>query len=311
MRSADEVLAAVAAVTPLIRGRAAAAEQAGRAPDELIAALHQQRLFRLWIPERFGGDELPLPDALRAFEAVARVDGSIGWLVTIGVGGGLFAAYMEASAARAIYEPADALIAGSGAPSGRAQVVRGGYRVSGQWRYASGAPHATWFTANAVVYRRSESAPPPRTREVRAMAFPADTVTVESTWDVAGLRATASHDFAVAAAFVPGAYSFAVGDARQGSGPLYRFPFGSIAELSFASVGLGIARHAMDEFAALAATRRLAESGALLRTRPAAHDAYARAEANVSAARAWLFAVALTAWRTVAAGRRISVTGRR
>jgi alkylation response protein AidB-like acyl-CoA dehydrogenase len=143
------------------------------------------------------------------------------------------------------------------------------------------------------------------------VAFPAGAVTVGSTWEVSGLRATASHDFAVVDAFVPAAYSFAVGDVPSGSGPLYRFPFGAIAELSFAAVALGIAHHALDEFAALASTWRLAESGALLRARPAAHEAYARAEASVSAARSWLFELAGTAWNTVEGGRHVSAGGQR
>src|SRR5690606_333711 len=109
-------------------------------PDEVVNLLVRHRLFRLWIPRRYDGLELTLPDALAVYERAAQIDGSLGWAVMIGAGGGLFAAYLEESAAREIFGPASAVIAGSGAPDGRAERAAGGYRVSGRWRYASGAP---------------------------------------------------------------------------------------------------------------------------------------------------------------------------
>src|SRR5690606_40607732 len=58
--------------------------------------------------------------------------------------------------ARAVFGPSAAVIAGSGAPDGRAERVPGGYRVQGRWRYASGAPYATTVTANCIVTRGGE-----------------------------------------------------------------------------------------------------------------------------------------------------------
>jgi hypothetical protein len=51
-----------------------------------------------------------------------------------------------------------AVIAGSGAATGRAEVVPGGYRVSGRWRFVSGAQYATTSTANCLVTLASEAA---------------------------------------------------------------------------------------------------------------------------------------------------------
>ena len=79
--------------------------------------------------------------------------------------------------------------------------MRGGYRAGGEWGFASGAPHATWFTANCVL----TDAP---AGTIRAMTFPAAAVTIEPTWEVSGLRATASHSFSVRTALVRSAYTF-------------------------------------------------------------------------------------------------------
>src|SRR4051812_23260818 len=150
-RDREELLAAVQVVAPVVTSAAAEADRAGRYPAHVIDALTAQRLFRLWIPRSLGGDELPLPASLEVFEAASRLDGAAGWLVTIGTGGGLFAAQFDEETAREIFGPPEALIAGSGAPCGTAVRSKDGYRVEGRWGYASGAHHATSFTANCVL----------------------------------------------------------------------------------------------------------------------------------------------------------------
>src|SRR5690606_35846171 len=180
----------------LVGARAEEPDGRSALADDVVRALVQHRLSRLWIPRRYEGLELGLPDALEIYQAAARIDGSFGWAVMIGAGGGLFAAYLDEPSARAVFGPSDAVIAGSGAPDGRAERVPGGYRVQGRWRYASGAPYATTFTANCIVTRggapvRGDAGEP----LVRAMAFPRDAVEIVETWDAAGMRATSSHDF--------------------------------------------------------------------------------------------------------------------
>lgn len=242
-RTREQVLDAVERVAVAVREASAEAERDSRFPAHVLDGLVEQRLFRLWLPVSLGGDELALPDALHVFESAARIDGSFGFLVTIGVGGGLFAARLEEPAAREIFGPPTAVIAGSGAPNGTAAPVEGGYRVSGRWAYASGAHHATWFTANCKV-----SGPATGKPVIRAMAFPAARVRILDTWHVSGMRATDSHDFEVEDQFVPLQHSFDVFGEPREVGPLYRVPFGGIAECSFAAVALGIAGNALEAF---------------------------------------------------------------
>ncbi len=304
-RTLDAILDELDAVAPEARTTAAAAERAARLAPEVVDALLARRLLRLWLPRDLDGDELDLVDALHVFEAASRVDGAFGWTVTIGVGGNLFAAFLDADGAREVFGAPEAVVAGSGAPSGRADVVDGGYRASGRWRFASGAPHATWFTANCVVHADgSPMSAPGGGPLVRAMAFPADAVEVLHSWDVSGLRATSSHDFAVAETFVPARRTFSVfaGPPRVDA-PLYRYPFTGIAQLSFAAVGLGVARHAVDAFTTLAAEQRsTAAGGALLRDVPVARLRLTEAEATLASARALLFDAARDTWLTVCAG---------
>src|SRR5690606_545847 len=195
----------------LVRDEARDADRLAALSERVTSRLIRHRLFRLWIPRRYDGLELALCDALSIYHAAARIDGSLGWAVMIGAGGGLFAAFLEPESAREIFGPEAAVIAGSGAPDGRAERVPGGYRVRGRWRYASGAPYATTFTANCIVTSGGEPVRDVNGEPlVRAMAFPRSDVEIVETWDAAGMRATASHDFVVEDAFVSEARSFSV-----------------------------------------------------------------------------------------------------
>jgi len=291
-RDRTAVLAALDGVAPLIRAHAAEADRAGRFPDVVVGAMKAAGLMRLWVPRSIGGDELALPDALAVFEAASALDGGAGWLVTIGTGGNLFAATMEPEFAREVYGPQNALIAGSGMPSGTATPVStpegGGYRIDGRWRYASGACHATWFTANTLVEDGSQE------RLMRAVAIPAPRVQVHETWDTLGMRATNSHDFSVAGEFVPEAHTFNVFGEPHEDGQLYRFPFMSIAQTSFAAVALGIARHGIEAFRASASEERL--------ERNTVRGRLAEAEASLASARDRFFEAAERTWAKVEAG---------
>ncbi len=299
----QKLLRSLEDLTPLLRASAADADRLARLPREVSSALVQHELFRLWIPKGAAGLELSLPEALQVYEAASRIDGSVGWAVMIGTGGGLFAAYLGAAAAQAIYSAPNAVIAGSGAPDGSAERVAGGYRATGHWRYASGADYATTFTANCrVVEHGSPVLGADGAALIRAMAFDASEVKIVPAWDTSGMRGTGSDDFEVHEVFVPEERSFSVfTDSPRETGPLYRLPFGVLTELPVTAVALGIARHALEAFETLA--RRKKSHGS---ARTMAHDPFIQARfaegwatwqlvkagVDATAARAWQVALA-------------------
>jgi indole-3-acetate monooxygenase len=303
--SVPTLLARIDDMRPLVQAHAAESERLARLPEPLATALTRVGLFRIWIPRRHGGFELGLPDALRVYEAAASLDGSLGWAVMIGSGGGLFAAVLDEQTAQEIYAPSNAVIAGSGAPDGRAERVPGGFRATGRWRYASGAHYATTFTANCIVTVNGEPvAGADGTPLIRAMAFEPSQVTIVPAWDAIGMRGTGSHDFEVSNAFVPERRTFSVfADTPREEGPLYQLPFDVLTQLPVASVALGIAQHALDAFAALVRQKRDGASD-----RPLANDAvvqsqYAQNHARWRAARARVHELAQETWATALARR--------
>ncbi len=286
----------------LVAAEAGRAEREARTTAPVAERVVGAGLYRLWLPRSLGAPELDLPPALEVFEAASRIDGSFGWAVTIGTGGGLFAGALEPGTAAEIFGPREALIAGSGKPGGTARPVDSGYLAGGRWNFASGAHHATFFTANCILEgeRPADGGDGP---VIRAVAFPASEVEIIETWDPAGMRGTGSHDFSVESALVPLRRTFDVfGDWPYETGPLYRYPFAAHAEMSFGAVALGIGRHAIDEFLALAGARRSLYTDEPLGDRKGARVRLGEAEALVSAARAWFYEVARSSWDTVAGG---------
>ena len=304
----QEILARLDELATVFRDSAAEGDRLARLPKYVVRALVQHGLFRLWIPKRCAGFELDLPEALQIYEAAARLDGSIGWAVMIGSGGGLFAAYLDASTANAIYARPEAVIAGSGAPDGRAQRERGGYRVSGCWHYASGAHYATTFTANCLVMEGGQLVFGPDGKPlVRAMAFESPQVAILPVWDPTGMRGTGSDDFEVRDAFVPENRSFSVfTDAPREQGPLYRLPFNVLTELPVTAVAVGIARHALDAFASLAHVKKIHGAGASLMSDPVVQSTFGIAHATWQFAKALLDSLAHKAWDAVRASRTLS-----
>jgi indole-3-acetate monooxygenase len=302
---AEQILTRLDELTHVVRAHAHEADQRTQMSEPVLRLMNELRLFRLWIPRRFGGLELELPQTLRIYEAVARADGSVGWAVMIGAGGGLFAAYLDPAAADEIFTPHNAVIAGSGVPDGRAERVVGGYRVSGHWRYASGARFATTFTANCTVTNNGQEICGADGQSlIRAMSFAPSDVTILPAWDTSGMRGTGSHDFQVQNVFVPQQRTFSVfTDGARESGPLYRLPFTVLTELPIAAVAVGIARHALDSFAELARRKRPQASGTPFADDPLARIQYADSNARWHLAQAGLTALAVRTWHVAVAAR--------
>lgn len=234
-----------------VREQSGQIEKSGKLPAEVLRYIYEHKLFKLFIPEKLGGRELPLPEAVAIFEQAAQIDGSFGWLITIGSGGNFFSAYLASETADKLYSPANAVVAGSGSITGIATPADGGYEVSGQWQFCSGAHHATIFTGNCKI-----EDPAAESSRVLSFAFLPEQVTILEDWQAFGMNGTGSHSIKVENAFVPENRTFNLAQEPGTSDyKIYQYPFFQFAEVSFAAVALGVAGHFMQE-----AIKRLEEN---------------------------------------------------
>lgn len=234
-----------------VRESAASIESAGSLSPRILDYIYEAKLFKLFVPAALGGLEAGLPDALRIFEKAAWMDGSFGWLVTIGAGGGFFAATLPPEESRRLFGEPEAVVAGSGHANGIATPVDGGYRVSGQWKYCSGSTYASMFTANCRIERGLGEQP-----ETRSFVFMPEQVKIIRDWKSFGLKATDSHSIAVDDIYVPAERTFDIFSTPQYEDPIFRYPFVPFAQTSFAAVCIGLCRHFLEEARSFAVARQ-------------------------------------------------------
>jgi alkylation response protein AidB-like acyl-CoA dehydrogenase len=242
---------------------------------------------------------------LRLFERISAVDGSTGWVTMICATSGILAAYLPGEGARTVFgDGPGAVTCGVVAPKGVATVVDGGYRVSGQWPFASGCRHSAWIALNCIEQRNGEMQMLPNGMPaLRFVMLPMAEVEIKDTWYVAGLRATGSNDIAVSDVFVGAerTYNFIM-DPPQCLGTLYKVAVPVLFASAVAACALGVARGALDEIRAVAHERTPASISGPLSEWGHAQREFARGEAALRAARAFLYEALQDVWDTFERG---------
>ncbi len=290
----EDAVAAARRLAPLAAASADVIERSGRLPADLVEALSAARLYDLYLPVSVGGPEADPLTALLAVEALARADASVGWCVQVSVANSwqLAAIAPEAVAAMVMAAGGALRVAGSARPLGRAERVDGGYRVSGRWDFASNVLHADWYVGTCIAEEDGR-------RRTRVVCVPVASGQIIETWDVAGLRGSGSHDFAVADLFVPDTHVAAGRHVAAQAGPLYRPRLTMVANWApTAAIGLGVARGAIDAFVAMSGDGTANTVDVALRDRADTQRAVGRAAAKLGAARAYCLDAIGRAWET-------------
>jgi alkylation response protein AidB-like acyl-CoA dehydrogenase len=280
------------AIAPIVAANAARIEAARELIPEVLDALHEARLFRCLLPLTFGGEEVRPADYVEMVETIAAADASTAWCIGQGSGCSMAAAYLKPHIAREIWGRPRAVLAWGMRPGIPAKVVDGGYRVTGQWHFASGSRHAQWLGAHCTVEERDGSLRLGREGHPieRTLLFPKSAATIIDDWQVVGLRGTGSDSYAVTELFVPDDFTFGrdTNEDRREHGSLYQFSSTNMYASGFAAVALGIARAALDAFIALAREKTPRGAARSLSSSPVVQHDIAFAEARLRAARALL-----------------------
>lgn len=255
----------------------------GRLPDDLFEQLAALGLFRLLLPSSLGGPGLSALEYMDVVEAASALDGTIGWLAGNGGGMARVGAFLPAESAREIFDDPSAFVVSSTGAVGRAVRVPGGYSVTGRWPFGSGSPHGTWFSPICEVEENDQA-----TGEVIFVLVPRKDVLLHDNWQVSGLCATGSVDFEVAEVFVPDRFALAFQPEPTQPGTLYRLPTRSIFSFTVATVPLGIAAGAINDFAGMAVSAERRGGSVPLAERELVQSQIGQVEARTGASRAYL-----------------------
>ena len=289
LETAHELAALVETVSDQI-------DERRRLPVEVSNEIADRGFFRLLLPKSLGGAELDHPDFLRIVRIFAEVDASTGWCINQNN-------VFSTNAVRVPRETADEIWTvqrnvvtnGPPVPSSRADIVDGGYRLSGHWNFSSGFPHATWVAALTPVYHPGEAQP----REMRTLLLPKDQVKMVDIWQVGGLRGTGSHSFEADDVFVPAARSYPTTATSSEAGPIYVIPTTLLFCSGFATVALGAARAGLDAAIQLAVGKTQQGQETTMRDQATTQRMVGEAEAKWNSARAFLQESATAMWQAV------------
>jgi alkylation response protein AidB-like acyl-CoA dehydrogenase len=302
----DDLIAAAAALAPVIREGAEEGDRERRLPARVAKAMAEAGLYRAASARSRNGLELDPISNIRVIEEVSAADGAAGWNLMIGnETAGIASGGVSDAGAAEVYGDPRVIMSGALNPLGRSTRVPGGWRVSGRWPFASGCHNASWFWCGTqIVEDGAVLANADGSVRAFQLFVPAGDWRIVDTWDVQGLRGSGSHDIEMRDVFVPDERTTDVnGRGMVVDTPLFRYPLASRLCYNKVGVATGIARSAIAEFVALAKEKVPFTTRHTLAERPHAQLAAAEADVLLGSGRAFLLELVAAIWADVCAGR--------
>jgi alkylation response protein AidB-like acyl-CoA dehydrogenase len=295
------------ALSPLIQSEGAKAEEEANLTAPVVEALRGSGLFGLLIPSVWGGGNADLWTAVEVIEEISRNDPSTGWCYMANImTSAALAIRVGESAAKAMFGgESTGVVAGMIGPSGTGRPVDGGWVIDGTFSFASGSAYADYVTGGVVV--DTDQGP-----EVLAYVVPRSEAECRGNWDVQGLIATGSYDYAVHDQFVPEDFTFWNNEARRtadedvsarpGQPSLYLDRFAQ-ATAGHLGVALGTAKRALEEITLVADLGKKRRNAPPIREQQLFQHQFVTADAKFQAARAYAKEAVQSAVAGISSGR--------
>ncbi len=237
-----------AALVPMLRTNALAAEAARRVPEASFEALSEAGIFRMMAPKRYGGDEADFQTQCDVLSEIGRGCPSTSWVATIFSAMGWLVGVFPDEAQEEVFEGRDPRISGVFSPTGTAVPKGGGFVVNGRWPFNTGCHGARWTVLNAVL---GEGVGLPtcvlvKSRELKVL----------DDWHASGMAATGSNTIVAENVFVPAHRSLPLPDMiearypprHNASSPYFNYPTAAVLTVNAGGTPLGIARGALETF---------------------------------------------------------------
>ncbi len=252
-------------LAPAFAATAAEDAKLRRLSDDTWKLLLDNGFLRALQPARWGGGEIGIVEFLDAIFEIARASPSAGWVAgVIGVHPWQLALFDERAQRDMWGDDPATMHSSSYNPTGKAEPVDGGYRLSGRWSFSSGCDHCRGVNLGANVGSARSAASRCRT-SARSCCLPASTAstttgtspacaapaarTSSSTTRSCRTHRTQSHlDYA---------FNQPLPGQRRTTGALYRLPWSVVFNMAVAASMLGSARGFVDAWIEQNATRRL------------------------------------------------------
>jgi len=196
--SKDELVARAASLRELLWEDAAVADHDRVLTERVVDAVQDAGLFKLLTPKRLGGYETDAATVLDTLAELGRGCASTAWVGAVINFAAWNLALFGEQAQKDVWESdPDARVCWVFSPTANVQQADGGRIITGRWPNASGSAHSQWATL-AVPLAMTDRGP-----ELAMALVPMSDLAIEDTWNVAGIRGSASNTLVATEAFVP------------------------------------------------------------------------------------------------------------
>ncbi|HEY4376064.1 MAG TPA: acyl-CoA dehydrogenase family protein [Acidimicrobiales bacterium] len=254
----------------IVRAEAGACEELRTTTPAVVDAMWSTGLMQYMNPAIAGGQEPGFADMIETWIAMARLDGSFGWIGIANLpSSAVVAAYLPDAGFDEVFTAHDNRVTFGGQyfPNGTGTQVEGGYQLTGAWNFGSGTGHSEYVAAGflpmvdgAMVWV-ADGVP-----DIRTAILPRSEITFTDGWHVQGLKGTGSYDYNVADLFVPEHRTFPLftREPHRGEAPTFRMGIMPIVAAGHAGWALGVARSMLDDVEELAVSKtRMGEPSTL------------------------------------------------
>ncbi len=246
----ERLVRQAAALVPLLRAGAPAAEQARRLPRETFDALAAADVFRMTAPKRFGGFEADFLTQCDVLAEVARGCPSASWASTILSAMSWLVSGFPDEAQEEIFDKRDPRISGVFSPTGTAVRKNGGYVVNGRWGYNTGGHGGEWTVITAVLVENGNPGMP------HSCIVRAGELERLDDWHASGMAATGSSTVVAKDLFVPAHRALPLPELvearypqrHNSANPYFNYPLATVLTANAAGTPVGIARGALELF---------------------------------------------------------------
>ncbi|MEU1275658.1 oxidoreductase [Streptomyces sp. NPDC005799] len=234
---------------PLLRRNAEQSERDRRLTSETEDVLRSAGLFQALTPRRAGGAGGNVRTLVELTAEISRGDSSAGWVAFIANTTAFAMGLFNDDVRAAVYDDPRNVAVSQFGPSGTATVVDGGYRITGRSGFSSGCYQAQWNMSGFLV--PDEDGKP---KELGYALMPTSALTIDDTWNMAGMAGTGSNTFVSDDVFVSSEFTVDF-DTFQGyklfepwheDETIYRAPLGPVACLGINGPLMGMAEAAYD-----------------------------------------------------------------
>ncbi len=305
---ADLLISRAHELSPNFNSRQKDARDLRRLPSETIDEMRLAGFQRLFQPKVFGGAEAHFDGFVKLVPIVAAACSSTGWVLAQYIIHNHMIGYWPEKAQKEVWErKPDANVSGVLIPGcGKAEIVKGGYKLSGKWPFASGCDGADFMIFSAFCETHEKS------KESLQFIVKKESVELIDNWHTIGLEGTGSKEARIDNLFLPDHMVLSLEDTKGGeaspgskfnSGALFRLGAYSMFSVVQSSTSLGIATGVYENFLNIVRGRIAKQSGKQVNEFGTTQVKLAESAACLHAARLLLLDVCDEAMKIAATGK--------